>query len=111
MNPTKPSVHRSLHTIDWRRYDIPTVLRRQGRGFLERTWKPGELDIELHELSRRELNILVESYGGVYLPSANQKLLRFSDYHWARRCQFQLLKRGIPSLRVGCHLQLQGHWR
>ena len=27
--------------IDWHRYDSPTVLRRHGRGFLERSWKAG----------------------------------------------------------------------
>ena len=93
--------------IDWRRYDIPTVLRRQGRGFLERSWKPDPLSMEQHPLSKLELDTLVASYGGVCLSSAEQTLLIFADYHWARRCQHLLGQRGVPSLRIGCHLQLQ----
>ncbi len=92
---------------DWRRYHSPTVLRRQGRGFLERLWKPEQHNQEQHPLSRPELELLVESYGGVCLDSAGQTVLVFTDYHWARRCETQLIKRGLSAQRWGCHIQLQ----
>ena len=40
MNTIEQAFNRSPCDTDWRRYDTPTVLRRHGRGFLERTWKP-----------------------------------------------------------------------
>jgi len=57
-----------------------------------------------------ELETLVDSYGGVCLPSAAQPLLVFADHHWARRCQLLLVKRGVASHRCGCHLQLPQLW-
>jgi len=107
MNTIEQVFNRSPFHTDWRRYDSPTVLRRQGRGFLERTWKPDPLNQEQYALSKPELETLVESYGGHCLPSADQTVLLFADYHWARRCQQLLSKRGVQSLRIGCHLHLQ----
>ena len=93
---------------DWRRYDSPTVLRRHGRGFLERTWKSDQLSHEQHALSKPELETLVASYGGHCLTTTNYRLLIFEDYHWARRCEAQLVKLGLSTQRWGCHIQLQG---
>ena len=106
---TFPSMFDCLfNRTDWRRYESPTVLRRQGRGFLERSWQPEQPGQEQHALSRPELEVLVASYGGVCLPSVAQMVLVFADYHWARRCQHLLDKRGVASYRCGCHLQLPG---
>ena len=107
MNTIDQAFNRSPCHTDWRRYDSPTVLRRQGRGFLERTWKPDQFSQEQHALSKPELETLVESYGGLCLPSADQTVLLFADYHWAKRCQHLLSQRGVSTLRCGCHLQLQ----
>jgi len=107
MNTIEQAFNRSPCHTDWRRYDIPTVLRRHGRGFLERYWKPDPLSQEQYALSKPELETLVESYGGVCLPSADQTVLLFADYHWARRCQQLLSKRGVSATRFGCYLQLQ----
>ena len=41
MNAIDQSLNRLPCHTDWRRYDSPTVLRRHGRSFLERSWKPG----------------------------------------------------------------------
>ena len=92
---------------DWWRYDSPTVLRRQGRGFLEQFWKPDPLTQELHALSMPELEILVASFGGQCLTTPDHPLLLFDDYHWARRCDAQLIKLGLSTQRWGCHIQLQ----
>lgn len=107
MNAIDQSSNRIPCHTDWHRYDSPTVLRRHGRGFLERTWKSSQVAQEAHTLSKPELQTLVESYGGLYLSSAGQILLIFTDYHWARRCNSQLVKRGLSTLRHGCHIQLQ----
>jgi hypothetical protein len=107
MKAIEQTFNRSPYDTDWRRYDSPTVIRRQGRGFLERSWKPDLLNQEQHPLSKLELDTLVASYGGLCLLSADQMVLIFADYHWARRCQHLLGQRGVPSLRIGCHLQLQ----
>ena len=108
MNTNDQAFNRSPCHTDWRRYDSPTVLRRHGRGFLERTWKPEQLNQEQHALSSPELETLVASYGGSCRPSAEQTVLVFADYHWARRCQNLLSKRGVLATRFGCYLQLQG---
>ena len=65
------------------------------------------LSLEQHALSKPELETLIESYGGHCLPSTDQTLLIFADYHWARRCHYLLGKRGVSSLSIGCHLHLQ----
>jgi hypothetical protein len=39
MNAIDQSSNRIPCHTDWHRYDSPTVLRRHGRGFLERSWK------------------------------------------------------------------------
>ena len=110
MNAIDQSFNRMPSYTDWQRYDSPTVLRRHGRGFLERSWKSGQLSTEPHPLSKPELKALVESYGGLCFCSADETLLLFTDYHWARRCQRQLIERGIATIRMGCHIQLQGQW-
>jgi hypothetical protein len=92
---------------DWQRYDCPTVLRRQGRDFRERNWHAVPTQLERHALTKDELKVLVESYGGLCFCAVDKTVLLFADYHWARRCQRQLLLRGIQSLRLGCYLQLQ----
>jgi hypothetical protein len=92
---------------DWGRFDSPTVLRRQGRGFLERSWKPDPLSQELHTLSLPELETLVASFGGQCLTTPDHPLLLFDDTHWARRCDVQLIKLGLSTQRWGCHIQLQ----
>jgi hypothetical protein len=107
MNTIDQAFNRSPCYTDWRRYDTPTVLRRHGRGFLERVWKPDQPNQEPYALSRLELETLAASYGGSCLPSADQTVLVFTDYHWAKRCQHLLDKRGVASLRFGCHLHLQ----
>jgi hypothetical protein len=111
MNINDQAFNRSPCHTDWRRYDPPTVLRRHGRGFLERFWEPDPLNQEHYALSRPELETLVESYGGLCLPSSDQTMLVFADYHWARRCQHLLGKRGVSSHRIGCHLHLQEPWQ
>ena len=110
MNAIEQAFNPSPCHTDWRHYDSPTVLRRQGRGFLERSWKPDQCSQEQHALSKPELETLAASYGGVCQPSADQILLLFADYHWARRCQHLLGKRGVPATRFGCYIQLQGSW-
>ena len=107
MNAIDQVFNPSPGDTDWRRFDSPTVLRRRGRGFLERFWKPGQLSQEQHALSKPELEILVASYGGHCLATTDHWLLIFDDYHWARRCQHLLGKRGVQATRFGCHLQLQ----
>ena len=57
MNTLDPAFNCSPCCTDWRRYDSPTVLRRQGRGFLERSWKPDPLNQEPYALSKPELEI------------------------------------------------------
>ena len=105
-----PAFNHSYCPTDWQRYKSPTVLRRQGRGFLERILRPDQLGQEQYVLSWPELETLVDSYGGVCLPSAAQPVLVFADHHWARRCQLLLVKRGVASHRCGCHLQLPQLW-
>ena len=61
-------------------------------------------------LSKTELHSLVESYGGRCQTTADHLLLIFEDYHWARRCDNQLVKLGLSTQRWGCHIQLQGAW-
>ena len=109
MNAIDQSANRIPCHTDWHRYESPTVLRRHGRGFLERTWNSGALVSEPQVPTKPELQTLVESYGGLYLSTAGQILLIFADYHWARRCNSQLLKRGLSTLRHGCHIQVQEH--
>lgn len=111
MNAIDQSFNRMPCHTDWRRYDSPTVLRRHGRGFLERSWRPNQLNPERHQLSKTELKNLVESYGGLCVCSADKILLLFADYHWAKRCQHHLNERGIQNIRLGCHIQLSGQWR
>lgn len=104
----------SACATDWRHYEVPTVLRRQGRVFLERSWaaeahrhKPITLFSQPpYSLSKPELERLVISYGGVYLPTSDHPLLLFDDVHWARRCHAQLNKLGVSTQRWGCHIQL-----
>jgi hypothetical protein len=74
---------------------------------MERSWKPDPLNLEQHTLSKPELETLVASFGGLYLPIPEPILVVFSDYHWARRCQQLLSQRGVPTKRTGRHLQLQ----
>jgi hypothetical protein len=106
---TDPLFNPSPHYTHWQLYDSPTVFRRQGRGFLERFWKPEQLNPlhqEQYTLSKQELETLVASYGGFcrYLP--DQMLLIFDDTHRARRCEAQLIKLGLSTQRWGCHIQL-----
>jgi hypothetical protein len=113
MNAIDQSLNRMPCHTDWRRYDSPTVLRRHGRGFLERTWRSSQLsqtNLEPHPLSGAELKDLAESYGGLCFRSEDKILLLFADYHWARRCQRQLQTRGVNGIRMGCHIQLPGPW-
>jgi len=110
MNAIDQSLNRLPCHIDWYRYDSPTVIRRHGRSFLERAWKRGRTSNATSELSRTELNDLVESYGGQCVKTDDHLLLIFDDYHWARRCDRQLTKLGLPSQRWGCHIQLLGVW-
>ena len=108
---TDPLFNPSPHYTNWRLYDSPTILRRQGRGFLERTWKPDQpnpLNQEQYKLSKPELETLVTSYGGICRHLPDQMLLIFDDTHRARRCETQLIKLGLSSQRWGCHIQLQG---
>ena len=106
---TDPLFNPSPHYTNWRLYDSPTILRRQGRGFLERTWKPDQLNPlnqEPYPLSKPELENLVTSYGGVCRHLSDQMLLIFDDTHRARRCEAQLIKLGLSTQRWGCHIQL-----
>jgi hypothetical protein len=93
------------HT-DWHRYDSPTVLRRHGRGFLEKSWKNGHAPLPTIDLATFDLNQLAESYGGQCIATVDYQLLIFDDYHWARRCDQQLIKLGLTTLRWGCHIQV-----
>jgi len=108
MNAIDQSLNRLPCHTDWQRYDSPTVLRRHGRGFLERLWQPQSIGPDPQSLSQPELNSLVESFGGICLPAQDELLLLFGDGHWARRCQIQLRKLGIETVRFGCHVQLTG---
>ena len=106
---TDPLFNPSPHYTNWQLYDSPTVLRRQGRGFLERFWKPDQLNPlnqEQYPLSKQELETLVTSYGGVCQHLPDQMLLIFDDTHRARRCEAQLIKLGQSIQRWGCHIQL-----
>jgi hypothetical protein len=107
MKTIDQSFNPSSGYTDWWRYDLPTVLRRQSRGFLEWSWKPDLPRPELHEVSIQELQTLVKSYGGQCLSTSDHPLLLFDDYHWARRCDTQLIKLGLSTQRWGCHIQLQ----
>ncbi|CAD6875325.1 hypothetical protein [Methylomonas fluvii] len=111
MNAIDQSLNRLPCHTDWRRYDSPTVIRRHGRGFLERSFKPGVAVAEVDKLSKAELHHLVESFGGLVLPTADAVLLLFADFHWAKRCEQHLTQRGVPSLRLGCHIQLPDAWQ
>ena len=110
MNTLDQSSNRIPCHTDWHRYDSPTVLRRHGRGFLERSWKLGWPVKTPATLSKTELHSLVESYGGQCLTTADHFLLIFDDPHWARRCDNQLVKLGQSTQRWGCHIQLHGSW-
>ena len=107
-----PLFNPSPHYSNWRLYDSPTILRRQGRGFLERTWKSGQLNPlnphnqEPYMLSKLELETLVVSYGGVCRHLPDLMLLVFDDAHRTRRCEAQLIKLGQSTQRWGCHIQL-----
>jgi hypothetical protein len=106
---TDPLFNPSPHYTNWRLYDSPTVFRRQGRGFLERTWKLNPLNPlnqEQYPLSKRELETLVASYGGVCSHLSDLMLLIFDDTHRARRCEAQLVILGLSTQRWGCHIQL-----
>jgi len=109
---TDPLFNPSPHDTNWQLYDSPTILRRQGRGFLERTWKPDQLNPvnlvnqEQYPLSKPELETLVASYGGICRHLPDQMLLIFDDTHRARRCEAQLIKLGLSTQRWGCHIQL-----
>ena len=106
---TDPLFNPSPHYTHWRLYDSPTVFRRQGRGFLERTWKPDQrnpFNQEQYTLSKLELETLAASYGGVCRHLPEQMLLIFDDTHRARRCEAQLIKLGLSTQRWGCHIQL-----
>ena len=106
---TDPLFNPSPHYTHWQLYDSPTILRRQGRGFLERTWKPDQLNPlnqEPYSLSKSELETLVTSFGGVCRHLSDQMLLIFDDTHRARRCEAQLVKLGLSTQRWGCHIQL-----
>ena len=108
---TDPFFNPSPHYTHWQLYNSPTVFRRQGRGFLERTWKPDQLNLlnqEQYTLSKPELETLVVSYGGICSDLPDQMLLIFDDTHRARSCEAQLVKLGLPTQRWGCHIQLQG---
>ena len=110
MNAIDQSSNRIPCHTDWHRYDSPTVLRRHGRSFLERSWKPGWPSNHTTMLSKFELHNLVESYGGQCLTTVDHLLLIFDDYHWTRRCETQLRKLGLSTQRWGCHIQLHGGW-
>ena len=104
-----PLFNPSPHYSNWRLYDSPTILRRQGRSFLERTWKPDQpnpLNQEPYTLSKLKLETLAISYGGVCRHLSDQILLIFDDTHRARRCEAQLIKLGLSTQRWGCHIQL-----
>ena len=106
---TDPLFNPSPLYTHWRLYDSPTVFRRQGRGFMERTWKTDQLNPhhqEQYTLSKQELETLVTSYGGVCRHLPDQLLLIFDDTHRARRCEAQLIKLGQSNQRWGCHIQL-----
>ncbi len=106
---TDPLFNPSPHYTHWQLYDSPTLLRRQGRGFLERFWKLDQLNSlnqEQYPLSKPELETLVTSYGGVCRHLPDQMLLIFDDTHRARRCEAQLIKLGLSTQRWGCHIQL-----
>jgi len=106
MNAIDQSSNRIPCHTDWHRYDSPTVLRRHGRSFLERSWKSGWTSNNTAMLSKTELHSLVESYGGQCLTTADHLLLIFDDYHWTSRCEIQLRKLGLSTQRWGCHIQL-----
>ena len=106
---TDPLFNPSPHDTHWQLYDSPTILRRQGRGFLERTWKPDQLNThhqEQYTLSKQELETLVTSYGGICRHLPDQMLLIFDDTYRARCCEAQLIKLGLSTQRWGCHIQL-----
>jgi len=112
---TQPAIdfacNRLPYHTDWQRYDSPTVLRRHGREFLERTWGQGKATIPVcalpySPLSSSALDHIVESYGGHCIATVDYQLLIFDDYHWARRCDQHLIKLGLSTWRWGCHIQV-----
>ena len=104
-----PLFNPSPHYTNWQLYDSPTLFRRQGRGFLERTWKSDQLNLldqKQYPLSKSELETLVASYGGICRHLPDLMVLIFDDTHRARRCEAQLIKLGLSTQRWGCHIQL-----
>ena len=59
MNAINQSSNRIPCHTDWHRYDSPTVFRRHGRDFLERSWKVGWAAKTTASLSKTELHNLV----------------------------------------------------
>jgi hypothetical protein len=108
MNAIDQSFNRIPCHTDWQRYDSPTVIRRHGRSFLERAWKPEGTVKNTAKLSKNQLHSLVESYGGHCVTTSDSILLIFDDYHWTRRCDAQLVKLGQSTQRWGCYIQLHG---
>ncbi|PPD46937.1 MAG: hypothetical protein CTY16_08335 [Methylobacter sp.] len=108
MNAIDQSLNRIPCHTDWHRYDSPTVIRRHGRSFLERSWKPAWATKTPVKLSLTELHTLVDSYGGHCVATVDYQLLLFDDHHRARRCDSQLIKLGLSTQRWGCHIQLFG---
>lgn len=107
MNAIDQSSNRlPIHT-DWQRYDSPTVLRRHGLGFLERSEQLRHAEGSALTFTQEQLHDLVASFGGQCVATVDYQLLLFDDYHWAKRCEDYLIRLGLATFRLGCHIQLK----
>lgn len=98
------------HSEDWSRYDSPTVVRRHGREFLERTWKASLSPTPGAAPSNAGLLEIIRAQAGIPITLAGVTLLFFSSEEQAIACETRLSGLGVSLLREGKHLQMRGVW-
>ncbi|WP_445370060.1 hypothetical protein ACH518_00155 (plasmid) [Methylomonas sp. HW2-6] len=105
------SLNRIPSFTDWSRYDSPTVLRRYGPGFLDKTLDP---DTETRLFHRRhsyaDLVSIADAFGGICTLSPGCTLLLFDDVRLAQRCHAVLKQRKLEGLLHGCHIRIDGEF-
>ncbi|WGS88601.1 hypothetical protein [Methylomonas sp. UP202] len=111
ITPFDRSLNRVPSFTDWSRYDSPTVLRRYGPGYLDRTLDP---DTETRLFQRRhsyaDLESLAETFGGLCTLTPGYTLLLFDDARCAQRCHAVLKQRKLEGLLHGCHIRIDGEF-
>ena len=110
MNAITKSPNQLPHHEDWSRYDSPTVVRRHGREFLERTWKNSLRPRPAVAPSKAELREIVCAHGGEPITLAGLTLLFFPDVAKAIACETRLSSLGLALVRDGKQIQLLGVW-